>query len=64
MTSNLKTKDTLLRTLRRAGSKKLSFEELQQQRVSFVIGSLSAESNVTRAQVKEVLANFQGRKSA
>lgn len=64
MTSNLKTKETLLRTLRRAGAKKLSAEELQKQRVSFVIGSLSAESSVTRAQVKEVLANFEGRKSA
>ncbi|MBP1873571.1 hypothetical protein J2Z19_003286 [Ensifer adhaerens] len=64
MTSNLKTKDALLRTLRRAGAKKLSFEDLQKQRVSFVIGSLSAESSVTRAQVKEVLANFEGRKSA
>ncbi|XOK11622.1 hypothetical protein ACI6PO_00540 [Agrobacterium tumefaciens] len=60
----LKTKDALLSKLKQAANQKLSAEELYKQRVSFIMGSLSTKSNVTRAQVKEVLEDFEGRKSA
>lgn len=60
----LKTRETLLSKLKQAADRKLSADELYKQRVSFIMGSLSSTSNVTRAQVKEVLEDFEGRKSA
>ena len=64
MPSNLKTHESLLQKIRTASARQLSADELRKQRVSFVIGSLSSESSVTRAQVSEVLEDFEGRKSA
>lgn len=64
MPSNIKTHESLLQKIRNASARQMSAEELRKQKVSFVIGSLSAESNVTRAQVREVLEDFEGRKSA
>lgn len=64
MPSNLKTSEMLLQRIRTASDRKLSADELRKQRVSFVIGSLSAESNVTRSQINEVIEDFEGRKSA
>lgn len=64
MPSHLKTSEKLLQRIRTASDRKLSADELRKQRVSFVIGSLSAESNVTRSQVNDVIEDFEGRKSA
>ncbi len=64
MPSNLKTQESLLKKIQSASARQLSAEELRKQKVSFVIGSLSSESSVTRAQVREVLESFEGRKSA
>ncbi len=50
---NLKTSADLLAELRNA--KKPSAEELKEQRVSFVFGSLDSKSPVTREQVRRML---------
>jgi hypothetical protein len=49
----LKTDEKLLNALKNA--KKLSAEEVLEQRVSFVYGSMKSDSSVTREQVKKVL---------
>ncbi|WP_242219425.1 hypothetical protein [Shinella zoogloeoides] len=62
--TDLRTNEKLLTRLKSDSNRKLTEDELYKQRVSFIMGSLSDNSTVTRAQVTEVLANFEGRKSA
>ncbi|GAJ94351.1 hypothetical protein [Rhizobium rhizogenes] len=62
--TELHTNAKLLEKLRSSSNRKLTEDELYKQRVSFIMGSLSDSSTVTRAQVTEVLADFEGRKSA
>ncbi|MCF3640472.1 hypothetical protein LXM94_10900 [Rhizobium sp. TRM95111] len=62
---DLKTQESLLKSLRIAAARsKLTPEELYKQRVSFIMGSLSDSSTLTRAQVTKALADIEGRKSA
>jgi hypothetical protein len=51
--TKLKTNEALLRDLRDA--KKPSPEEVKEQRVSFVFGSLDSKSPITREQVRKAL---------
>jgi hypothetical protein len=61
--TDLKTSDSLLDALKRAAAYKPTAEELERQRVSFILGSLREESTVTRERVQEVLAQQEGRKA-
>lgn len=49
----LKTDEALLRELK--GIKKPTAEQVKEQRVSFVFGSLDSESTITRDQVRKIL---------
>jgi hypothetical protein len=60
--TNLKTKGSLLETLRKAASSELSADEVHKQRISFIMGSLKDDSTVTRAKVTQVLADQAGKK--
>ncbi len=60
--TNLKTDKSLLRTLKQASKHPLSPKEVREQRVSFIMGAVKADSGVTRARIKEVLAAQEGRK--
>ena len=62
--TELKTDESLLKKLRRAATRVPTAEELEKQRVSFVIGSLGRKSTATRAQVEEMLAKEEGKKRA
>lgn len=62
--TDLHTNEKLLEKLRESRNRQLTEDELYKQRVSFIMGSLSDNSTVTRAQVTKVLADFEGRKSA
>jgi len=62
--TDIRTNPKLLSALKSVPDRKLTEDELYKQRVSFIMGSLSDNSTVTRAQVTEVLADFEGRKSA
>jgi len=62
--TDIKTDEKLLRSLRAAATRTLTPDELYKQRVSFIMGSLSDSSTVTRAQVTKALADNEGRKSA
>jgi hypothetical protein len=57
----LKTQESLLRALKRAAARRLTAEELEKQRVSFIVGSLKENSAVTRARIREVLAQQEGK---
>ncbi len=56
----IKTSEHLLSALTKSASKKLTPHEMLEQRVSFVYGSISAASGVTREQVKRVIVEREG----
>lgn len=64
MPTNLKTNEKLIRALKTVADRRMSAEELRNQRVSFVLGSLPARSPVTRAQVEEAVEDYEGLKRA
>jgi hypothetical protein len=62
--TELKTKQELLDALRKSATRVPTAEELEKQRVSFVMGSLGRKSTATRSQVQEMLAKQEGKKRA
>ena len=58
----LRTPEALLSELRRAANAKPSVEELQKQRISFIMGTLKDQSNITRAKIADVLKQQEGSK--
>ncbi|KXJ56108.1 MAG: hypothetical protein AXW12_08715 [Thalassospira sp. Nap_22] len=56
----LKTNQALLDKLQRLSSKSLTQEMLEKQRSSFVYGVLSSENNMTKQEVREVIARQSG----
>lgn len=61
---DLKTDEGLLTRLKEAARTPATEKEIRRQRESFIIGSLSETSSVTRARVREVLDRHEGRKTA
>jgi hypothetical protein len=53
--TDLKTDAELLRSLKEAAQHKPTKEEKLEQRVSFVVGSLKSDSDMTREQVKRLV---------
>jgi hypothetical protein len=62
--TELKTKQSLLSALEKAASRPLTAEEVEKQRVSFIMGILRRDSTVTRSQVEEALAQLEGKRAA
>lgn len=52
---NVKTASELLSALAAGAAKRPSADELFEQRVSFIYGSVGSKSNVTRDQIRKVL---------
>jgi hypothetical protein len=59
-TTELKTNRHLLEAIAVASKRTLSPEEMRAQRVSFIYGSLSGKSSVTRAHIQDVLNKQEG----
>lgn len=57
----IKTNADLLKAIQDSLSKKITAEEIREQRASFVFGSMSSSSNVTKLQVKQFLAEHDCR---
>lgn len=57
----LKTDASLLKALKNSSSVKPNAEELLEQRVSFIFGSLKAESSITHERIKQILVEQEGR---
>ena len=62
--TQLKTKKSTLKALEKAARRPLTPDEILKQRVSFVMGSLDAESPITREKVEKQLAEQRGFKAA
>jgi hypothetical protein len=58
---DIKTEAALVEALTKAAQTPLSADEIKQQRVSFIMGSFSADSPITKARVQEILAQQLGR---
>lgn len=57
---SLKTSEKLLNAVHRAAARKMTSEELREQRVSFVFGSMDSSSSVTRERVRQMLLDQEG----
>jgi hypothetical protein len=64
MPQELKTDPKLLAALQQSLTMPQSPEDIDQQRLSFVMGSLKSTNGITRAQVQEILAHHEGRRVA
>jgi hypothetical protein len=62
--TELKTKESTLTALKKAARQRLTQDEIQKQRVSFVMGSLDAKSSITREKVERLLSEQRGVKAA
>lgn len=58
--ADLKTSADLLRALEDATRRELTSEEVNNQRVSFIFGSLKDDNNITKQRIREVLARNTG----
>lgn len=56
----MKTSETLLSAIRRVSTVKLSPNDILEQRVSFVFGSLDEKNGVTREHVRRVILDQVG----
>jgi hypothetical protein len=64
MPEELKTNASLLEALKRASARGPSADEIEQQRLSFVMGSLKTTNQITRAEVQKILNQHEGRKAS
>lgn len=53
---NLQTDETVLKKLKDAASRKMTADEVQEQRVSFVLGTMKTDNALTREQIKRAIA--------
>jgi hypothetical protein len=60
----MKTNANLKDAIRRVSSRKLSSQEVVEQRVSFVFGSMDAKNGVTKEHVRQVILNQSGASEA
>lgn len=56
----VKTADSLIKALERGSCRKPTAEEVSEQRISFIYGSINPKSGVTRERIKQVLAEQEG----
>ena len=62
MTDNAQTDTDLLEKLKEAGQR-MTADEVREQKVSFVMGSLSKDSTITREHIKSELDRLPGQRS-
>lgn len=60
--TDLRTDEGLLQALKSASSRTPSFEQLERQRLSFVMGALPDDNNMTRDEVQSVIEQQEGRR--
>ena len=61
---NLQTSPELLARMRAAASSPSSEDDLYRQRISFIMGAVNADNNITKEDIEHVLAQHEGRKIA
>ncbi|TIL71972.1 MAG: hypothetical protein E5Y59_03130 [Mesorhizobium sp.] len=58
--TTIRTNEALLRALEKSSSRSLSHDQFEKQRLSFVMGALDDENDMTREQVEQVLERQDG----
>lgn len=58
--TELKTKESLLAALRNASTREPTAEEIEKQRVSFILGSLKEKNTMSREKVVALLRKQEG----
>lgn len=58
--TDLKTRESLLAALRSASRREPTAEEIEKQRVSFILGSLKEKNTMSREKVVELLRKQEG----
>ena len=56
--------DELTRAMEAAAGRPMTAEQIRQQKVSFILGTLGSDSSMTRKQVEDRLAKYEGELSA
>lgn len=56
----MKSNAKLLQKLKQASEKKQTPQEIREQRVSFIYGSIDNKKGVTRSRIQEILAEQEG----
>jgi len=64
MQQNLKTDPSLLIALKRSAEHSPTATEVEEQRLSFIMGALKTTNNITRAEVQEILAQQGGKRGS
>lgn len=59
--ADIRTDGRLLAKLKETAGKPMTAEEIQKQRVSFVMGTLDTESTLTRGEVERMLLQREGK---
>lgn len=62
--TNLQTDQGLINRLKVAAARELTAEEVNKQRISYILGTLKDESTVTRSKIRDVLAEHEGKSAA
>jgi hypothetical protein len=62
MQQNLKTDASLLLALKKSAEHTPTSAEIEEQRVSFIMGALKTTNNITRSEVQEILAQQGGKR--
>ena len=52
--------DELTRAMKAAAGRPMTAERIRQQKVSFILGTLGSDSSMTRKQVEDRLAKYEG----
>ena len=59
--TDLQSESSLTDALREAAGRKMTPEEIREQRVSFVMGTIHRDSDVTREDVRRIIEEREGR---
>ena len=59
---NIYTSKELLEKMRAASRRHPSEQDILKQKVSFILGAVSSDSDITKEKVEEVLARHEGRR--
>jgi hypothetical protein len=60
---NLHTSQELLDRMRAASKRIPSEQDIREQMVSFILGAVNSDNNITQERIEEVLARHEGRAS-
>ena len=52
--------DELARAMKASAGRPMTAEQIRQQKVSFILGTLGSDSSMTRKQVEDRLAKYEG----